>query len=393
MEMRRFVLFGISVLLVTALFFLWQFRFERVSGYPALHLGDFRTGSQLPAGAVWTGTEERPILRLSAEKGDRPVVLKLDLPKIAEVDYLHVTYRIAARNLILGTERWEDGRGIIEWRPQAAGGKLETDPIFSLCGDYASELTEQVMRPEEPPAAPSLRFENLGASGAFEISHLEITVVRERWFWKAGYWLLILGCFAWTVAWCGWSGRSDLLRSSAAALVWLLMLIYFVVPGPWKSLRPLGAPFNLGDEIAAVHVDAVSPPVSGPVPVSGSAHTPQAALPSAGKIPDKGDFTLWIKAHAAKARPLLHVILLFGPTLLIACLVGRSPAMSLGIILSVCIEAAQASFGYGFDWRDVGDLACDGTGIALGLLAAAHPRFRERLRWSKENPCRSVPVE
>jgi len=393
LEMRPLILFGISAMLVTALFFLWQFRFERVSGYPALHLGDFRNGSQLPPGAAWAGTEERPVLRLSAEEGNRPVVLKLDLPKIAAVDYLHVTYRIAASNLILGKERWEDGRGIIDWRPQAAGGKLETDPIFSLCGNYASKLTEQVMRPEEPPAEPSLRFENLGASGAFEISHLEITVVRERWFWKTGYWFLILGCFAWAAAWCGWSGKSGVMRSSAAALVWLLMLIYFVVPGPWKSLRPLGAPFKLGDEIAAVHVDAEPPSVPVPAHVPGPAQAPQAALPSAGKIPDKGDFTLWIKSHAAKARPLLHVILLFGPTLLIACLVGKSPAASLGIILSIAIEAAQAGFGYGFDRADVADLTCDAMGIALGLMAASHPWLRTRFRWSRENPCRSVPVE
>lgn len=385
--MRPLILFGISFLLVSALFFLWQFRFERVTKYPALHLGDLRHSSQLPPGAVWTGTEDKPILRLSIEAGDQPVVLRLNLPKITAVDYIHVIYRISAENLTLGAQRWEDGRGIIEWQPQAAGGKLENDPIFSLCGTYASELTEQVMRPEEPSATPSLRFENLGRSGAFEISHLEIAVVKERWIWKIGRWLLLVGCFAWAVAWCGCGGKSGLLRSSAAALVWLLMLVYFVVPGPWKSLRPLGVPFQVGEEIAAVHTDVEPPPVAVP------ANVPPVALASAGKIPDKGDFSLWIKSHAVKARPLLHIILLFGPTLLIACLVGKSPAASLGVILSIGIEAAQASFGYGFDWRDIGDLACDAMGIVLGLVIATHPWLRERLRWSRENPCRSVPVE
>ena len=93
-----------------------------------------------------------------------------------------------------------------------------------------------------------------------------------------------------------------------------------------------------------------------------------------GKIPDQGDFTLRLKHYAAKARSLLHIALLFGPTLLIACLVGKRPAWSLGVILALAVEAAQFAFGYGFDWVDVFDLACDATGIALAL--AVHHRLK-----------------
>lgn len=384
--MRPLILFVSSLLLLAALFFLWQFRFERVPEYSTLSLRDIRRITQLPPGAVWTGTEARPILRLSVGEGGLPVVLKSALPNIKAVDYLRVIYQASSQKLQTGSQKWEDGRGLIEWQSQIAGQEPENDPIFSLFGTYASELTEQVMRPEKSPAVPALRFENLGASGVFEVSHLEVTVVRERWLWKLGRWFLMLGCFTWAVAWCGYGGKFGLFRASAASLVWLVMLLYFVVPGPWKSLRPLATPFLIGEEMTTSHQDVASPPVSSPT------DAPQLCLPSAGKIPDKGDFTLWIKVHAAKVRPLLHILLLFGPTLLIAGLVGKSPAASLGVILSIAVEAAQVCYGYGFDWVDVSDLACDAMGIALGLAIAGHPWLRERFRWSSENPCRSVPV-
>ncbi|MBK1814417.1 VanZ family protein [Luteolibacter yonseiensis] len=384
--MRRLTLFGMPVLLLAALFFLWQFRFERVPGYPTLQLRDLKLGPQLPPGAAWTGTETSPVLRLSAAPGVGQVVLKPDIPQIPAVDHIHVTLRTSSQNLEPGAEKWEDGRGIIEWSSPISG-EVENDPIFSLTGTSTGKSIEQVMRPEKSPATPALRFENLGSSGFYEISQLEITVVRERWLWKIGRWFLISSCFAWALAWCRCGGRVGLLRASAAAFIWLFMFLYFVVPGPWKSLHPLAAPFQMGERIVPARTETASRVAADQMNV------PPAVLPSAGKIPHKGDLTLLVKVYAAKARPLLHIILLFTPTLLIACLAGRSPAMSLGVILSVSIEAAQVCFGYGFDRVDVFDLLCDATGIALGLAAVRHPWLRERLRWSSEKPCRSVAVE
>jgi glycopeptide antibiotics resistance protein len=60
-------------------------------------------------------------------------------------------------------------------------------------------------------------------------------------------------------------------------------------------------------------------------------------------------------------------MLLFGPTLVLAWLVGCKSAKSLALGLAVSIEAAQTAFGYGFDWVDVFDLFCDGLGIALAI--------------------------
>lgn len=107
-------------------------------------------------------------------------------------------------------------------------------------------------------------------------------------------------------------------------------------------------------------------------------HTPKptVTLKSVGKIPDKGDFTLRLKHYIAKARPLLHIAMLFVPAWVIACLVGRRSAMSLSVILALATEAAQFAFGYGFDWVDIFDLVCDAMGIAFAL--AAHQELKRR---------------
>jgi hypothetical protein len=91
------------------------------------------------------------------------------------------------------------------------------------------------------------------------------------------------------------------------------------------------------------------------------------SVPALGKIPVQGGLALRIKYFLAQARPLLHVLLLFAPSLAIACLVGRRPAFFIGVTLALAIELAQVAFGYGFDWVDVVDLANDAIGIALAI--------------------------
>jgi glycopeptide antibiotics resistance protein len=91
-------------------------------------------------------------------------------------------------------------------------------------------------------------------------------------------------------------------------------------------------------------------------------------LKSVGRIPDQGHFTLRLKHYAENARSLLHIALFFVPVFLTACLIGKRPARTLGIVFALSVEAAQFAFGYGFDWVDVFDLACDATGIVLALV-------------------------
>lgn len=366
--MRRLILPGTFLILVGVIYLLWQHRFERSPGFSTFRLADLRATNHPVPGVDWLGPESQPTLRLRVDPAQpRIVVSRLHLPGMTAVDLLHLRFKITSRQLTPGKQDWDDGRCIIEWHPQSAGVAWENNPIGSARGDHAGTVQEWVTRPDHPPARPALRVEHLGTGGDFELSLFEATVVREREIWKIGRWVLMAAWFAWAVAWIGI--RGGLLRALFAAAVWLVMGLYFVIPGPWKLYHSIGAPFQIGPEITSSHDPFPRPPdrpLGNAVP-----------LESVGEIPDQGDFTLRLKNYAKHARPLLHSVLLFGPTLLIACLVGHRPARSLAVILALSIETAQFAFGYGFDWTDLFDLAFDAAGIALALLA--HRRLK---RWS-----------
>jgi hypothetical protein len=360
------ILIGWFLLLTVAVCFFWQKRFERAGDSPACHLGELLRDAQLPEGATWEGPPLHPVLRLRASPGQPATVVRLALPIRSPVDFLHIRFRAYADNLIPGREFWEDGRCLIEWHDPEAISKWDNDPFFS--GQYykSSGLTELVMKPEKPPAIPVLRVENIGASGDLRLEAFEASVLKERPLWKMIRWFLVAGWLAWAVAWIRAAQQVSLIRSLAAAAVWVLMAIYFVLPGPWSDVRSLGRSFELGPEILAPTPPITSQNMTGPH-LSGPALNPSETVPSVGKVPPRGDFALRIKLYVQHARPLLHVLLLFVPTFIMVWWVGARPATSLAIILSLTIEAAQLAFGFGFDWIDVFDLASDGLGILLGL--------------------------
>lgn len=395
--MRRLILSGGFLILLAAVFLLWQNRFERSPDFKPVRLDDLRSSQPLPVGVEWVRRDNEPAIRLKPG-----AVTHLVLPGMTGVTWLRVRYQESASGLTPGKVPWEDGRAMIEWH-QPGGSSSEKDPICSASGDYQGELTEWVMRPDSPPAAPALRLDHLGSSGTFEFSHFEAVAVRETRTWAIGRWVVMAAIVAWAVAWIGGRGKAALGRSLLASVLWLFMGLYCVVPGPWRSLRPLCTPFYLGEEIKKVvpvpatkstPSAAIAPPVATATPAGTSAPgigvPSSTAAPSAapvvpektatvapvGKIPDRGDFILRVRQVAKKARSLLHVALLFGPTFLIAWLVGRWPAVSLGGILAVAIEAAQFCFGYGFDWEDCVDLICDAAGILLALWACQRLKRR-----------------
>lgn len=359
--MRRLILPLTFLTLVAAIYLLWQHRFERSPGFSTLRLADLRAKHEQLPGVEWSGPESQPRLRLRVDPiHPVPVVIRLDLPGMQAIDLLHLRLQIFATNLTPGKQVWDDGRCIIEWHSPTGGAAWENNPIGSARHNDLGDVAEWVSRPDQPPAIPALRVENLGTGGDLVISVFEATAVRETWIWKIGRWWVMAAWLVWVVAWIG--KKVNFIRSLLAASIWLVMGLYFVIPGPWKLYHALGPSFPIGTEVA-------SPPrIVSPDTISSSL----APLASVGEIPDQGDFTLRLKHYATKARPLLHIILLWAPTLLIACLVGSKSARSLAVILSLAIEAAQVSFGYGFDWGDVFDLACDATGIALALLVYRH---------------------
>lgn len=365
--MRRLILPLAFLILVVAIGFLWQHRFERSPGFATLKLADLRPVMRASPGVEWLGPLTGPRLRLRVDPGHpRAVVARLDLPGIQAIDLLHLRFQIAATNLTPGKQDWQDGRCILEWHSPSGDVAWENNSLTSARHTVLGDIAEWVARPDHSPAIPVMRVENLGIGGDFELVVFEATVVRETRLWKIGRWIVMAAWLAWAVAWIGTG--AGFIRSILAATTWLVMGLWFVVPGPWKLIHSIGSPFPIGAETTSHRQPVVDPRIVSSDPLSSSA----APLESVGEIPDQGDFTLRLKHYAANARPLLHILLLWGPTLWIACLVGRKPALSLALLLALAIEAAQVAFGYGFDWVDIFDLACDAAGIALALLVHWH---------------------
>lgn len=371
--MRR-LWFWISLgLLLICLLLLRRYRFEPLAGTTAVTLSELhRETPLLPPGSQWNLSQGRAGLRLDARPGK--VALRMELPRRMAVEALHIRFRTAAEDLLLGEQEWEDGRLSVEWRSEDQDQAQEVDPVSSLRGDQRNEAS-LVIRPAEGPSVPVLRIENLGRSGAFEIIELEMTPVRERLAWRVGRWLVLGAWVFWLYAVLSQTLRTSFWRKALALAVWIGMGIGFAFPGPWKTLHPLVIPFELGNHSeggpelekspeldASPELSAPSAETSGPLPAAS-----KAAAVSMGKIPLTESWVLKVKRMFAAGRPLLHALLLFAPTLLFALLLGARPAWFLGGSLALAIEAAQAALGFGFDLLDVGDLACDAAGVAAAV--------------------------
>lgn len=371
--MRRFW-FWISLgLLLLCLLLLRRYRFEQVADTAVVTLSELRRETPLlPPGSQWMAHHAHTGLQLDAGPGK--VALRMELPRRMAVEALHIRFRTAAEGLLQGGQEWEDGRLSIEWRSEDQDQAQEIDPVSSLRGHEKSEAS-LVVRPAAGSSVPILRIENLGRSGAFEILQLEMTPVRERFAWRVGRWLLLGAWVGWLFTVLSQTLRTSFWRKALALAIWIGMGITFAFPGPWKTLRPLVIPFDLGsrsemiselEKSPQVHASpGLSHPVaeiSGPLPAAS-----KAAAVSLGKIPLTESWILRAKRVLADGRPLLHVLLLFAPTLLFALLLGARHACYLGGALALAIEAAQAALGFGFDLLDVGDLACNAVGVAAAV--------------------------
>jgi hypothetical protein len=380
--MRRAILAASFAALVAAVGLLWAFRFEHCPALPSWNLADLKVASPEIPGIEWLGPQDNPRLKVAVSPAHPRVGARIPIPGGPAVEFLHLDFRMSARSLMPGPERWEDGRFMIEWHRAGQSDAPEMDPAGSIRYDGPAMRQRIVLHPGKGPAVPAIRLEHLGLSGSFEISDLRICAVRERLVWKIGAPLLAfawgLWCFAWIRSWQGiprW-------RAALASVVVLLMGVNFILPGPWKVVRPIGEDFRLG-------IEAPDPESHRSPQDSVTTHPAIASgpIPTVGKLPVQGSLALRIKLRISQARPLLHAMMFFGPTLLLGFLVGSGPAVRLAIGLALAIEAAQTAFGYGFGWDDVGDLFCNATGIFLAILvlrklqdrlARRKPQARER---------------
>jgi hypothetical protein len=358
------LLTGSFLVLVAALVLMWNHRYERVADKPGWNLATLRQGVPDVPGVEWAGPPENPVLRLRVESRIPRVALRLAIPGSPAVESLMLKFRLVARGLKPGREKWETGRLMIEWHSPEVDGSLEKEPVGGVKLEEDSGRISLVAVPVNAPALPAMVLEHLGVAGEFDLSGLEIIPVRERALWKTGRWILLFASFAW-LATCirTWRGVNAW-RACAAAVICLLMVIEFVIPGPWKAQRPLLVPdFHLGETARLSSSNTAPPLVKSVTPPAISS----GAIQPSGDVRVQGGLALRVKFLLNHLRPLLHVALLAAPTLAFAFLIGRRNAVRLAIPLVLAIESAQIAFGYGCDWIDGLDLVFDGIGIWLAL--------------------------
>ena len=371
--MRAALFSATLVLLLAGLIGLWSYRFERMPGSQGLNLADLKNPTQvLPPGAAWIGDGPETKLHLRIPPDGQRLSLSLALPDFPAMEALHIRFSMAARELRLGPQKWDDGRVLIEWRSPDETTQQEVDPVCSLRDTESRKDTRLVVRSRTGNSIPVLRIEHLGRSGEFEISQLELIPVQERELWIFGRWVLLALFFAWL-----WRAITGAIQTAAwrpllAVCIWLGMAICFAIPGPWKTLRPLLTNFEIGEVIIEATPDGLH--------AHSHASTYELAKPnhralttsSLGRIPVQGGWILQLKQKLALLRPLLHAVLLFVPTVVFAFLIGPRLALALSFALAISSEAAQTAFGFGFEWIDVLDLLTDSAGILSAIWCFKH---------------------
>ena len=360
---RRCLLSVSLILLIGGIAFLRSYRFERVANESALALPDLKSAiAELPEGVEWVDGPHGPALRLTALPGAH-VGLKFRLPFSEPVQALHVRLEMVADHLVRGKKEWEDGRVLVQWLAPDKEERQETDPLSSVFGNESKGGVSLVARPSAGSGFPVLLVQNLGASGEILITGLELSPVRQRVGWSLMRWVIAACWFLWIVAWLSGSPKISFPRRCAAAGAWVALATVFAFPGPWKSLPPMLAPYDLGGSIEVQRGKG-----------GGAAENPeqQTKKPHGvvnheafGRIPLQNNWIIQAKSHLKKFRPLLHIGFVFVVAMAFLWLVGMRLASWLAAGLVVAIEASQFGFGFGFDWGDVLDLACGAAGILL----------------------------
>lgn len=369
---RRILLTVSLFLLIGAIGLLRSHRFERIPDESPVKLSDLRSAiGGLPVGAGWVELPDGPALRVTALPGSHEG-LKFRLPLTEPVHALHIRLAMEADHLVPGTNEWEEGRILVQWQEADGGGKLEIDSVAAVSGGEDKDGVSLVARPTAGTAFPILLIENLGNSGNLLVTDLELTPVRERAGWKVMRWVLAFLWISWIVVSLSPIPKLSLLRRCAAAGAWIAMAALFSFPGPWKTIPPMVIPFDLGGD-SGMHLSA------GGGEAGSETKTPHGLTSheTHGKIPLHDNWIIQLKYHLKKIRPLLHVAFVFLATVVFLWIVGVKRASWLAAGLVVAIEASQLGFGFGFDWKDVLDLACGAAGIFLAHRV--HARLAPRI--------------
>ncbi len=348
--------------LLFGLHLLWMNRFDRVEQIQTVRLENIRESGISIEGFEWVVTGDELAIRVHRDKNSSSKAALLRLPGLHEVGWLHMRFRLKANNLGPGSEKWQDGRLILEWFRPGEEFPNAGSCIGTVRFNEDGGLSDFVVPSPSEASIPLLRIEHLGESGTLELAELEIDSVKESTIWTYGKWICLGGWISWVAALINFISSSGALRSTGMALLWGTMATEFAVPGPWQNQNPLLSKFRIGTDSyspqssskATMQDDPASLPLTG-------------AVPALGELKAKGNYALQIKARLTPLRPLLHALLLGIPTLLMAWVVGKKATWYAMLLLALMIEFSQYAFGYGFDATDVADIFFDVMGILIFL--------------------------
>ncbi len=305
-------------------------------------------------------------IAISATPG-KPASASFAIPEIGEPEIIFIRFHAVADSIEVGLERWDDGRLFFEWMRN--GEVVGISRIDSARGHKDQGIQSVAIEAPVSGAEPVLCFQNLGASGTYEIRMLELVAARESRAWSFGKWFLAVGVLAVVATFVGGTKKPAPWRGWVAAGVWMIVAAGYAFPGPWDVARSFMIPFAFPEV---------------PIMEAGADQQWRETVTSVrpgeslmDRLPPPDDIGLRLKLWLPWLRPLLHLALLFAPVLAMAWFVGARRAFWLGWALSLSIEASQVLYGFGFGWDDVWDLIVNG--IAIFAAVWAHRRFARRV--------------
>lgn len=400
--MRRGVVLGlILVLLLAALGSAWNHRFEPIPGSKPVTLDRIKPHVPDQKGLHWRDADGKPVLQLSKAAEDPHVILEIPLKAPSGCAAIHLRYTLQANELKPGAHLWDDGRFNVTWlthdhrqMQQLASVRHQ---MLAFCPSLVSVAPHRGLDPQ-------LWIGHRGVSGIYEISDLEIVFVRQASWWGMVSGILLAAAGGWIFMGLSCITRVSVLRTIAASCVSLMLILMFVIPGPWISHMPLVSDtFELGPLKDPISVPADHPPSSSDLPThheirkpshpeptsnnSGAASVPssviapslpQAPLASEAVAPQaktsapsatviQGNWILDAKRLLRRVKIIPHALLFGAVVMVFAGLIGLRPAVHVSLCLALATELAQLAFGYGSDATDLLDLLYDGIGIAAGV--------------------------
>ncbi|BCU76882.1 hypothetical protein [Luteolibacter sp. LG18] len=391
----------------------WQFRFEH-AGPPLSR--PFEPG--LP-GWEWKGGKGREAnpdvsgavtIARNLKAGDPAAQVERVLGTLNDVRFLHVELDAKWDEVVQdGEVRWATARAIVYGRQKDGSAVFPHDHgIISAYGSAPWHHEEAVF--DLVPGSGELRFalEHWGSHGSMAVRNVEISMVRQRaWFRPVASGLVVL----W-VAWAAWwvvpaLGRWKWPRAVLAGCALVGATWFLVFPQPRFCARTLAGQFQLGSPIppppvvpkppeppapvapAPVEppvavVPVIPPPVAEPPPVVAPVPPVVLQSPPPPPAPEKREERA-VDEGIRRLRDrfnFLHVVA-FGAFGVALFGFARPRVWPIAAVIAFASEALpNYQLHQAWDRGDLGDLLADGAGLALAAVVVAFARKWWRKRYA-----------